>query len=66
MGDERELISKKALLEKYGAFYSAMSGSGSAMFGVFEKKEQIEELLSSEGLSALKQTGWHAFPVTSV
>lgn len=66
LADAPEMAQAIPLLEKYGAFYSAMSGSGSAMFGVFEKKEQIEELLSSEGFSALKQTGWYAFPVTSV
>lgn len=64
--DAPEMAQALPLLEKYGSFYSAMSGSGSAMFGVFEKKEQIEELLLSQELSVLSAAGWKAFPVTSV
>ncbi len=46
------------LMERSGAFFSSMSGSGSALFGLFEKEEQIDQLLSSHSISVLREAGW--------
>ena len=34
----------KAKLYEKGAIYASMSGSGSSVFGIFEKKPEIEDL----------------------
>ena len=47
-----------ALLSRGGALFSAMSGSGSALFGLFEKEEMIDRILSSKELHDLIKQGW--------
>lgn len=47
-----------ALLSEGGALFSAMSGSGSALFGLFEKEEQIDRLLASKEIRELEKQGW--------
>ena len=47
-----------ALLSRGGALFSAMSGSGSALFGLFEKEEMIDRILSSKELHDLIRQGW--------
>ncbi len=44
-----EIARIKAALRQKGALYAAMSGSGSAVFGLFEKKEQAEKAASGMG-----------------
>jgi len=39
-----KILSIKEALYKQGAIYSAMSGSGAAVFGVFDKKPDLQEL----------------------
>ena len=47
-----------ALLSEGGALFSAMSGSGSAVFGIFEKEEDIRRLMGSPEFLRLKNDGW--------
>ena len=47
-----------SLLSRGGALFSAMSGSGSALFGLFENEEAIDRILSSKELRDLKEQGW--------
>lgn len=54
------------LMQAYGAFYTAMSGSGSAVFGIFENEEVIRDLLASEACRQLEEDGWSAYPVTTI
>ena len=46
------------LLSVGGALFSAMSGSGSAVFGIFEKEEDIRRLMGSPEFLRLKNDGW--------
>ena len=46
------------LLSGGGALFSAMSGSGSAVFGIFEKEEDIRRLMGSPEFLRLKNDGW--------
>ena len=46
------------LLSEGGALFSAMSGSGSAVFGIFEKEEDIRRLMGSPEFLRLKNDGW--------
>ena len=46
------------LLSEGGALFSAMSGSGSAVFGIFEKEEDIRRLMGSTEFLRLKNDGW--------
>ena len=46
------------ILSSGGALFSAMSGSGSALFGLFENEEAIDRILSSKELQDLKKQGW--------
>ncbi len=46
----------KRLLESYGAIKSSMSGSGPAVYGIFEKKTQAEEVARK-----LKPGDWQIF-----
>lgn len=46
------------LLSGGGALFSAMSGSGSAVFGIFEKEEDIRRLMESPEFLRLKNDGW--------
>jgi len=39
-----EILAIKEKLYKSGAIYSAMSGSGSTLFGIFENKIKIENI----------------------
>ncbi len=64
--DAPEMADALAFMGRNGAFYTAMSGSGSAVFGVFEDMEHIEKLVTSDGFSSFATEGWKAFPVTSV
>ena len=47
-----------SILSRGGALFSAMSGSGSALFGLFENEETIDRILSSKELLDLKKQGW--------
>ena len=46
------------LLSEGGALFSSMSGSGSAVFGIFEKEEDIRRLMGSPEFLRLKNDGW--------
>ena len=46
------------LLSGGGALFSAMSGSGSAVFGIFEKEEDIRRLMEQPEFSTLIRQGW--------
>jgi 4-diphosphocytidyl-2-C-methyl-D-erythritol kinase len=39
--DKQFIQELKGLLSNHGAFYSSMTGSGSAVFGLFEKKPEL-------------------------
>lgn len=54
------------LMKKYGAFYTAMSGSGSAVFGIFEDQKDIDRFLDSEDWKRLESEKWSAYPVVSI
>lgn len=46
------------LLSAGGALFSAMSGSGSAVFGIFGSEEEIRRLMESPGFLNLARRGW--------
>jgi 4-diphosphocytidyl-2-C-methyl-D-erythritol kinase len=47
-----------ALLRNGGAVFSAMSGSGSAVFGIFEDEETIGRLMETPEFRRLTEAGW--------
>ncbi|MBP5417784.1 MAG: 4-(cytidine 5'-diphospho)-2-C-methyl-D-erythritol kinase [Clostridiales bacterium] len=46
------------LLSEGGAIFSAMSGSGSAVFGIFESGEAVDRLMESPKYQELIRQGW--------
>lgn len=69
-----ELCKVKRVLERAGAFYASLSGSGSATYGLFWKPEaarKAAERLSKSGIPALatatltRPQYWKKFPVSS-
>lgn len=54
------------LMRKHGAVYVAMSGSGSAVFGIFEKESQIDALLEDADTEALAAQDWFIEKVFTV
>ena len=48
------------LLSRSGAVFSAMSGSGSAVFGIFKDEKTIDRLMGSPEYSRLIAQGWWA------
>jgi len=48
------------LMKEFGAVFTAMSGSGSAVFGIFEDKGDIDRLLASANWAKLEKEKWIA------
>jgi len=46
LGKYPEISRYKTLMEKSGAIYSLMSGSGSAVFGVFDDPDKAKKALN--------------------
>lgn len=64
-----ELKRIKVLLERFGANPAAMTGSGSAIFGVFEEAGQLKraaESFQAESIKGAKSTIHAVFPVSFV
>lgn len=54
------------LMWRNGAVFSAMSGSGSALFGLFETEEQIDALLSTPEIQRLIKEKWWVCKTTTI
>ena len=54
------------LMRRNGAVFSAMSGSGSALFGLFETEEQIDALLSTPEIQRLIKEKWWVCKTTTI
>lgn len=55
-----------ALMKEHGASFSAMTGSGSCVFGFFEEEEQMDEVLLGKEFSVLQSEGWWAEKVRTL
>ncbi|MBO4928584.1 MAG: 4-(cytidine 5'-diphospho)-2-C-methyl-D-erythritol kinase [Clostridiales bacterium] len=60
IGAVPEISEGLALLKEGGAVFSAMSGSGSAVFGLFDSGERIDEIIDSPRFLTLMDQGWWA------
>ncbi len=59
---EPEIERAKVVLLKFGARAAMLSGSGSAVFGIFENQDAQERAIQAIEL----ETGWRAFPCKTV
>ena len=59
---EPEIVRAKAALTKAGARNAILTGSGSAVFGVFDNRQSQERAIQTIEL----ETGWRVFPCTTV
>lgn len=55
-----------ALMKEHGASFSAMTGSGSCVFGFFDEEEKMDEVLKDEVFLILQNEGWWAEKVRTV
>ncbi len=61
-----EIAEGIALLKNGGAVFSAMSGSGSAVFGFFDSDETIDRLMQSPEFRKLSEAGWWAEKTSAI
>ncbi|MBO4651223.1 MAG: 4-(cytidine 5'-diphospho)-2-C-methyl-D-erythritol kinase [Clostridiales bacterium] len=54
------------LMKEHGSSFAAMTGSGSCVFGFFEKEEKMDEVLSDQAFQALQEEGWWAEKVRTI
>ena len=66
LSDAPEIGIAPPLMREYGAVYAAMSGSGSAVFGIFEREEQVDDLIASDKIRKLREQGWFVQKVFSI